>query len=117
VSDVGAIIGHPAYWRKLRKLKTGLTSDQTTLVPPPDVAKLERLSTTAAPLAGGTTAKAILGNWSDCIIGVRKDITVRVLSEALMGSNLQVGIVAYARVDIAAARPASFCTMEGITVS
>ena len=49
-------------------------------------------------------------------MGVRKDINVRVLSEAFMGSNLQVAVLAYARVDFAATREQSFCTLEGITV-
>jgi len=115
--QIGALIGHPALWKKMRKLKTGITSDLTSLVPPPEVAALPKLWTTAAPLAGGTTAKAVMGNWSDLLFGVRKAITVKVLTEAFMGSNLQVAVLAYARVDFGAARHQSFVTMEGITVA
>ena len=51
-----------------------------------------------------------------CSLARAIKIEVRVLQEAFLGSNLQIGILAYARVDFAAARAASFCTMEGITV-
>lgn len=116
LEDVGAFIAHPAVWKKMAKLKTGISSDLTTLVQPPEVAALRKLYTTAAPLTGGTTASGIIADWRDLIFGVRKDINVRVLSEAFMGSNLQVAILAYARVDFAATRQQSFCTLEGITI-
>lgn len=114
--QIGAFIAHPAVWKKMRKLKTGITSDNTSLVPPPEVVALPKFWTTAAPLTGGTTANGIIGKWDDLLFGVRKDIQIRVLSETFMGSNLQIAVLAYARVDFAAARHESFCTLEGITV-
>ena len=114
--NVGALIAHPAVWKKMRKLKTGITNDNTPLTMPAEVAALPKLWTTSAPLTGGTTAAGIIADWRDLIMGVRKDINVRVLSEAFMGSNLQVAVLAYARIDFAATRAASFCTLEGITV-
>jgi hypothetical protein len=51
------------------------------------------------------------------LFGVRKQINVRILQEAFLGSNLQVAVLAYARVDFIAAREESFATMEGITVT
>jgi HK97 family phage major capsid protein len=116
MQDIGALIAHPAVWKKLRKLKTGITNDNTPLSMPAEVAALPKLWTTAAPLAGGTTAKGIIADWRNLIFGVRKDIQVRVLQEAFLGSNLQVAVLAYARVDFAAAHADSFCTLEGITV-
>lgn len=113
---IGALIAHPALWKKMAKLKTGISSDKTTLVMPDEVAKLPKLWTTAAPLTGGTTATGIIADWRDLLFGVRKDIQVRVLQETFLGSNLQIGILAYARVDFAATRADSFCTLEGITV-
>jgi HK97 family phage major capsid protein len=83
---------------------------------PAEIAALPKLWTTAAPLTGGTTASGIIANWRDLIMGIRKDITVRVLSESFIGSNLQIAVLAYARVDFAATRQESFCTLEGITV-
>ncbi len=51
------------------------------------------------------------------MFGVRKNIEVRVISEAFLGSNLQVAVLAYARVDFMATRADNFYTAEGITVS
>ena len=116
LDEVGALIAHPALWRKMRRLKTGLTSDNTPLTMPAEVAALPKLWTTAAPLTGGTTAKAIIGKWPDLLFGVRKQITVRVLQERFLADKLQVAVVSYARCDFAATRAASFVTCEGITV-
>lgn len=116
MENIGALIAHPAVWRKMRKLKTGISGDNTPLTMPAEVAALPKLWTTAAPLTGGTTASGIIADWSNLIFGVRKTITVKVLSESYMGSNLQLAVLAYARVDFGAARPAAFCTLEGITV-
>lgn len=114
--NIGAFIAHPAVWKKMRRLKTGITNDNTPLTMPEEIRALPKLWTTAAPLVGGTTAAGIIADWRDLIFGVRNQITVRVLSETFMGSNLQVAVLAYARVDYAATRAGSFCTLEGITV-
>lgn len=116
MSDIGAMVSHPALWKKLRKLKTGITSDQTPLTMPQEVAALPKLWTTSAPFTGGNTAKAVIADWRDLLFGVRKAITVRVLSTELLAEKLQVAVLAYARCDFAATRAASFCTLEGITV-
>jgi HK97 family phage major capsid protein len=113
---IGAMVAHPALWKKMAKLKTGIASDNTPLMAPPEVARLPKLWTTAAPLTGGTTAKAMIANWRDLLFGVRKEIDVRVLQETFMGSNLQIAVLAYARCDWAATRAQSFCSLEGITV-
>ena len=114
---IGAMVAHPALWKKMVKLKTGLSGDNTPLTMPDEVARVPKLWTTAAPLTGGTTAKAVIGDWRDMLFGVRQQITVRVLSEAFLGSNLQVAVLAYARVAFAQTRATSFCTLEGITVA
>ena len=97
-------------------MKSGLSGDNTSLTMPEEVARMPKLWTTAAPFTGGTTAKAVIGNWSDLLFGVRKNIELRVLREAFLGSNLQIAVLAFARCDFAATRAASFCTAEGITV-
>lgn len=113
LEDVGAFIAHPAVWKKMRKLKT---ADLAPMPAPEEVARIPKLWTTSAPLTG-TTADGIIADWRDLLFGVRQDITVRVLSESFLGSNLQIAMLVYARVDFAAARQVSFCTLEGITVS
>lgn len=116
MENIGAFIAHPAVWKKMRKLKTGISGDNTPLTMPAEIAALPKLWTTAAPLTGGTTASGVIADWRDLIMGIRKDITVQVLSETFKGSNLQIAVLAYARVDFAATRQQSFCTLEGITV-
>jgi HK97 family phage major capsid protein len=115
-TNIGALVAHPILWKKMRKLKTGITSDNTPLSAPAEIAALPKLWTTAAPLAT-STATGIIADWRDLLFGVRQDISVKVLSETFMGSNLQLAVLAYARVDFAATREASFCTLEGITCS
>jgi HK97 family phage major capsid protein len=110
LESIGAMVANPDLWKKMSKLKTGISSDNTTLTMPAEVARLPKLWTTAAP-----SGKAIFGDFRDLLFGVRQNIQVRVLTEAFLGSNLQIGILAYARCDFAATRPASFCTAEGIT--
>jgi HK97 family phage major capsid protein len=115
LENVGALVSHPKLWQKLRKLKTGISGDQTSLKAPEEVADLPKLFTTANPFTGGNTTKAIIAKWDDLLFGIRQAITVRVLDQAFFGSNLQLAILAYARVDFGATRPASFVTLEGIT--
>lgn len=67
-------------------------------------------------LTGGTTATGFIAQWDSMLRGVRKDISVRILSEAFLGSNLQLAMLVYARVDFCATRPSSVCTLEGISV-
>jgi hypothetical protein len=116
MDEIAALVAHPALWKEMRKLATGITSDKTPLRAPAEVDALPKLWTTPAPLASGTTATAMIADWRDLLFGVRKDITVHVLTVAYMANNLQVAIVAYARCDFAAARETSFCSLEGITV-
>lgn len=113
MSAIGAVVGHPAIWKKMVKLRDNANNP---LQLAPECAALPKLWTTAAPFTSGTTCSAIIGDWRDLIFGVRKDIQVRVLSEAFMGSNLQVAVLAYARVDFAPTRATSFCVMPGITI-
>jgi len=116
MEDISAFIAHPAVWKKFRKLKTGISSDNTPLVQPDEVARLPKLWTTAAPLTGGTTAKGMVADWRSLLFGMRKQISVQVLRESFMGSNLQVAVLAYCRADFAVTRPTDFCVLPGITV-
>lgn len=116
LEDIGAMIAHPLLWKKLAKLRTGISDDETPLKAPDEIAKIPKLWTTAAPLTGGNTATAVIGDWRDLLLGVRQNITVQVLNQTFLGSNLQVAVLAHARVDFQPVRLESFCTMENITV-
>lgn len=114
--DIGAMIAHPALWKKMRKLKTGISGDNSPLTMPEEVRAMPKLWTTGAPLTGGTTAKAVIGDWRDLLMGVRKDISIKVLNERFLGDTLEIGMLIYARVDFVATRAVSFCTLEDISV-
>jgi len=116
MESIGAMIAHPALWKKMRKLKTGIASDNTPLTMPEEIAKMRKLWTTAAPFTGGNTCSAVIGDWRDLLYGVRKQITVRVLQERFIADTLEIGVLVYARVDFAATNASSFVTLEGITV-
>lgn len=110
---IGAMVAHPKLWKTMNKLKD---AQALPLPAQPDVVALPKLWTTAAPLSGNT-ATAVIADWRDLLFGVRKNINVRVLQESFLGSNLQIAVLAYARVDFAATRADSFCTLEGITTA
>jgi HK97 family phage major capsid protein len=117
MDSIGAFVGHPRLWMKMRKLVTGISGDKTPLQAPPEVSRLPKIWTTANPITGTTTTKAVLAKWDDLLFGMRQQIQVKLLDQTYMGSNLQFALLAVARCDFAATRPASFCTMEGITVT
>ena len=56
-----------------------------------------------------------MGNFSDLVLGVRRDASVEALKLTTYASNLLLEFVGYTRVDFVAVRPASFCTLEGIS--
>lgn len=103
-------------WTALAKLKTGIAGDRTPLVRPAALNDVRFLPTTLVPTSGGSPqiGAAFLADWGDLLYGVRQDISVRVLQEAFMGSNLQLAVLVYARVDFQPARAESFCTLEGL---
>lgn len=118
--DIGPIILGTQAYIDLAKLKTGISGDLTPLLKPAILATKPFLPTTAvqsgfdlSPAAGESVA--YMAKWSDLLMGIRKDITVRVLNEAFLGSNLQIAVLCYARVDFQPAREQSFVTLEGIT--
>jgi HK97 family phage major capsid protein len=104
-------------WTSLAKLRTGISGDQTPLVRPAAIQNMQFLPTTAVPTTGGSPQDGSLfvADWGDLLFGVRKDITVQVLREAFLGSNLQLAILVYARCDFMPVREASFVTLEGVS--
>ena len=109
-NEVGAFIANPALWKKMAKLKTGITNDNTPLTPSPEIARIPKIWTTAIPAATGVIAK-----WSDVVMGVRQQITVKLLDQSFMGSNLDLALLCYSRLDFGVTRPTSICSVEGIT--
>jgi len=114
---IGGLVMSPLLWSKMSKLKTGISSDQTALPMPPHMQGRPLFVTTAAADTGSPVrTTAYIADWTDLLFGVRQEVSVRILNEAYFASNLQFAMVAYARVDFQPVRPASFCTLEGVTV-
>lgn len=119
LDEIGATILHPRLWTDLAKLKTGLAGDQTTLRRPPAIEQMPLLVTSSCPVTVGPpdTTTAFVGDWSELMMGVRKDIQIVPLREAFLGTNLQVALLVYARVDFQPQHEESFATLEGIQLS
>jgi len=56
-----------------------------------------------------------MGDFRDLILGIRADAAVEALKLGTYASNLLLEYIGYTRVDFLVARPASFCTIAGIT--
>jgi HK97 family phage major capsid protein len=108
--EVGSFIANPALWKVMAKKKTGITNDNTPLQASPEIARIPRIWTTAMPAASGVIAR-----WADVVMGIRQQITVKVLDQSFMGSNLDLALLCYSRLDFGVTRPTSVCSVEGIT--
>lgn len=108
-----AVVDHPDTVNVLRQLKTGLTGDETSLVPPPRYAALSPFVTTG--LAAGNS---IVGDFTNALFGMREEVTIeatRVGSDAL--SKAQVLIRGYMRLDTGLTRAKAFTKLTGITTT
>jgi HK97 family phage major capsid protein len=110
---VGPFLISPPVAKKLRKLKTGISSDKTTLQPPPGLPPF-LVSDTLDNHASPASSSAAVGLWADLVLGVRREASLEALRLTTYASNLQVEYVAYARLDFLVRRPVAFTTMTGI---
>jgi HK97 family phage major capsid protein len=94
------------------------------LLPPGSVANLQRLYTNSIPntLTQGAShdcSEAFIGDFSQALIGMRKELVLEFSRQANVGatslfSTMQIGIRAYLRADFQVARPAAFRVVTGI---
>lgn len=117
LSDLTGIVMHPNVWSVYAKLKTGISSDNTPLQKPPEIANVPIfVSTGADTVASPEDYHVVLGNFGDLLVGFRMDPTIRMLDNTTSyASNLLIEVVGVARVDIVALRPASFTRLEDVT--
>jgi HK97 family phage major capsid protein len=95
-----------------------------TLGIPPSFQALKKYITNSTPInlthgAAVTASDAILGDFSQMIIGMRTDLQIEItrLGGGASGSafqNLSVWIRAYLRADVVLAHPEFFCVLDGI---
>jgi len=101
----------PTTGKKLAKMVTGLASDLTKLVPPADFANLQKFVTNQI---GDTVA--VVGDWSQYMIGLRSQIRIDVSREADTSfMKNQVLIRATYRGDGMPLNPRAFAVLSGIS--
>jgi HK97 family phage major capsid protein len=107
----------PRSWGDLQRLKTGITNDSTPRQMPPAIKdhKLIPTSSVLNTLGAGSDSVIVGGDFSDVVLGVRQEITVKVLPERFLGDSLSIGVLVFVRCDWGAMRPASVLTLEGIS--
>lgn len=112
--------------RTEKELVTSASTINTFAEPPSRLASigrhgtapLEVFSTNQVPinLTQGTSSAAsdlFVGDWSQLLIGMRKELKIDVLSEAYAGTG-QIGFLGWLRADVVVARPSAFDITVGI---
>jgi HK97 family phage major capsid protein len=99
----------------LSKLKEATTNAYMT--PPANM--LPMLTTKSVPitLTVGTstdTSYVFTADWSQLLIGIRTDFTLRFLGERYLADNLQYAFLAYLRADVQVAQPTAFVVDSGV---
>lgn len=115
-AEPNAMVMAPRTWAAIAKFKD---TTGAPLAPPPALAKVQRLVSTAVPIAEtqGTASNAseiILGDWRELMIGMRAEVRVEILKERFSADAFQVGFLAYLRADVAPAHEESFARLIGI---
>ena len=111
----GNAIMSPRTWGDLESLQA---QDDQPLMRPNAIERMAFRPTTSIPNDYGEDddeSIAIMGKFSDLVLGVRMEATVEVLKLQTYASNLLLEYVGWTRVDFLVRRPASFLVMSGIT--
>jgi HK97 family phage major capsid protein len=107
----------PRAWEDFEGLVTGISGDKTKLPRPPALEAMRFLVTTNGLDTGSPLSSTIfLGQFSDLVLGVRREASVEALKLTTYASNLLLEFVGYLRADYLVRRPASFVTLEGVVV-
>lgn len=119
LDELSGLIWHPNIWKTYAKLKTGISSDNTTLELPPAIAGVSKFVTTNADTVSSPEAyNIVLGNFRDLVIGIRMNPTIRILDDTTsFASNLLIEVVGVARIDFLVTRPSSFTVLSGLGAS
>lgn len=109
-----AIVLHPRDYGTL----AGLTAaDNQPLMMPPALQGIPMLQTSALQVdagSGNNESNIVVGNFQNCLIGMRSQIQIQVLRERYMDTG-QLAFVAMMRFDVALSHPESFHKISGIT--
>lgn len=113
--DPTAAVMSPRTAKEFAELKT--TYGQY-LAKPDSISKLPFLITTSIPVTetqgtASTASSIYVGDYTQCIIGMRANIRLQALVERF-ADYLQVGLLAYIRADVAVAHAPAFTRIEGV---
>jgi HK97 family phage major capsid protein len=113
--DPNAHIQAPRSSVSLSKLKEATTN--AYMAPPAGM--LPMLTTKSIPInvTVGTstdTSYVFTADWSQLLVGLRTDFTLRFLGERYLADNLQYAFLAYLRADVQLAQPAAFVVDTGV---
>jgi len=116
--EPNAIINSVRTAKTLAKLYTGISSDKTPLMAPSDYTALSRFVSNQVPVnlgAGTNESLAFVGDFSQLLIGLRKNITIEISRDADDAfAKDQVMIRAIWRGDVQVTRATAFTLMSGI---
>jgi HK97 family phage major capsid protein len=110
---ISAIVLHPRDEGTLAGL---LDSTNQPLNPPPAIAGIPMLTTSAIQIDAGSSnneSNAYVGNFQNLLIGLRNDIRIEVLRERFATTH-EYAFIAHCRFDIAISHAASFHKISGI---
>lgn len=141
ITAVGALDGYDKFSEAVQKIAEQNGQAKSLIMAPRTAGEIDRLKngegdplescpswatigkfvTTQIPitLGGGTETIAIVGDFSQLLLGLRTDVKLEVSRQAADASGsafgkLQVWVRAYLRGDVCVSRPAHFCTLSGI---
>ncbi len=112
--------------RTEKEMVTAASTINTFVEPPSRLASIARRGT--APLAVYSTNQVpanltqgssslasdmFVGDWSQLLVGIRKELKIDVLTEAYAGTG-QIGLLGWLRADVVVARPSAFDITVGI---
>jgi HK97 family phage major capsid protein len=113
--EPNAHIQAPRSSTSLSKLKEATTN--AYMAPPANM--LPMLTTKSIPInvTTGTstdTSYVFTADWSQLMVGIRTDFTLRFLGERYLADNLQYAFLAYLRADVQLAQPSAFVVDTGV---
>jgi HK97 family phage major capsid protein len=113
--EPNAHIQAPRTSTSLAKLREATTS--AYLAPPPNMLPMLTTKTVPINLTVGTstdTSEIYTADWSNLLVGIRTDFTLRFLGERYLADNLQYAFLAYLRADVQLAQPGAFVVDVGV---
>ena len=94
-----------------------LDGNGLSLMPPPAIGAIPKLTTTSISVDGGSgddESTIFAGNFARLLVGIRSEIRVEVLKTSTYATNLQYTLLAHMRADVAVTHPGAFYTLTGI---